>query len=143
MFLSFDNRYCGNECRTTNVTVLKSYLWACLQSNRSAFPLRVLEITSAENSKYYAWLLRFTYLRIVVSCHPATGSFAIVNNETWFHGNLLRKNVPTANGIIKFVFSRSVIVDFWKFLGPHNCVTVNGYCSSHVIYYRKSDKRVV
>ena len=74
MFLRFDNRYCGNECRTTNVTVLKSYLWACLQSNRSAFPFRVLEITSAENSKCYAWLLRFTYFRIVVSCHPATGS---------------------------------------------------------------------
>ncbi|KAL5250429.1 hypothetical protein ACHWQZ_G016228 [Mnemiopsis leidyi] len=54
LYLSFDNRYCGSDCRTANVTTLKSYLWACLQSNHSAspFPFRVMAmITSAESDK--------------------------------------------------------------------------------------------
>ncbi|XP_063687583.1 neurogenic locus notch homolog protein 2-like isoform X2 [Bolinopsis microptera] len=50
--ISFDNRYCGTDCRTANVTTLTSYLWACLQSNHSTspFPFRVMAITSAKSN---------------------------------------------------------------------------------------------
>ena len=60
--ISFDNRHCGTDCRTANVTTLTSYLWACLQSNHSTspFPFRVMAITSAESESISIYKLTLT-----------------------------------------------------------------------------------